>query len=78
LHKILPASKGGIVKIQHLFLMLFFAAYTLAASAVEFQVSGTVIKKGGGPLQGVAVLKVKRFPWSPERMEHSSLFRLLQ
>jgi hypothetical protein len=44
------------MKIQHLFLLLFFAGYTLAASTVDYNVSGTVIKKGGGPLAGVNVL----------------------
>jgi hypothetical protein len=47
---------GKIVKFPHLFLLLFFAGSTLAASAGEYRISGTVTKKGGGPLEGVAVL----------------------
>lgn len=44
------------MKILHLFLLAFFATYSLAIGADEYSVSGTVTKKGGGPLQGVTVL----------------------
>ncbi|MBN1757348.1 MAG: hypothetical protein JW863_03465 [Chitinispirillaceae bacterium] len=39
-----------------LFLLLFCAGYTLAAGTDDFKISGTVTKKGGGPLSGVTVL----------------------
>ena len=44
------------MKILNLFLVLFLAGYTLAASTDEYEISGTVTKKGGGPLEGVTVL----------------------
>ncbi|MBN1759331.1 MAG: hypothetical protein JW863_13475 [Chitinispirillaceae bacterium] len=44
------------MKFKHLLLIFSFAVYTLAAGAGEFQISGTVTKKGGGQLEGVAVL----------------------
>lgn len=42
------------MKILHLLILLFWAGYTQAAD--EYRVSGTVTKKGGGPLKGVTVL----------------------
>ncbi len=44
------------MKIPNLFLLLFLAGYTLAAGTDEYQISGTITKKGGGPIQGVTVL----------------------
>lgn len=44
------------MKILHLFLFLFCASYSIAADISEYKISGTVTKKGGGPLQGVTVL----------------------
>ncbi len=49
-------QRGGIMKIPRLFLLLCLAGYTVAASTDTYQISGTVIKKGGGPLEGVIVL----------------------
>jgi hypothetical protein len=48
--------KGGNVKFQHLFILLFFAGYCLAENSTVYNISGTVTKKGGGPLEGVTVL----------------------
>jgi hypothetical protein len=44
------------MKFQYLFIVLFFAGYCLADSSTEYTISGTVTKKGGGPLEGVTVL----------------------
>ena len=44
------------MKLQHLFLLLVLAVYTMGAGSEEFRISGTVTKKGGGPLSGVTVL----------------------
>lgn len=44
------------MKILSLLVLLFFAGHTLAASADEYRIAGTVTKKGGGPLSGVTVL----------------------
>lgn len=46
----------GMVKILHLFVLFFLAGHTLAAGTGEYRISGTVTKKGGGPLEGVTVL----------------------
>lgn len=44
------------MKVLRLFVLLFMAGYSLAIGAGEYQISGTVTKKGGGPLKGVSVL----------------------
>ncbi|MBN1600041.1 MAG: carboxypeptidase-like regulatory domain-containing protein [Chitinispirillaceae bacterium] len=44
------------MKVQHLFLLLFSVGSILSANSDKFQISGTVTKKGGGPLEGVTVL----------------------
>ncbi|HEX2958378.1 MAG TPA: hypothetical protein VHO70_16200 [Chitinispirillaceae bacterium] len=45
-----------MVKILHLVLLLSFSTYSLATSTNEYLISGTVTKKGGGPLEKVTVL----------------------
>ena len=46
------------MKILHLliFILLFGAGYSMADTKYEYQITGTVSKKGGGPLEGVTVL----------------------
>ncbi|NLW32304.1 MAG: carboxypeptidase-like regulatory domain-containing protein [Fibrobacter sp.] len=43
------------MKILHLVLMVFLVSYAFAADT-EYQISGVVNEKGGGPLEGVNVL----------------------
>jgi hypothetical protein len=45
-----------MMKILNLILLFFVAGLTMAAGTQEYQISGTVTKKGGGPLEGVTVL----------------------
>lgn len=52
----LPVLKGDNVKILYFVILLSFTMYTLAASKDEYLISGTVTKKGGGPLEKVTVL----------------------
>ena len=44
------------MKIPNLLLLISLAGSTLAAGTAEYKVSGTVTKKGGGPLEGATVL----------------------
>lgn len=44
------------MKILNLLLLFLLAGHTLAADTEKYQISGTVTKKGGGPLEGVKVL----------------------
>lgn len=44
------------MKILHLLILLFLSGYSMADTAYEFRIAGTVTKKGGGPLEGVTVL----------------------
>lgn len=44
------------MKILHLLVLLFWTGYSLADTSYEYRITGTVTKKGGGPLGGVTVL----------------------
>lgn len=44
------------MKILHLVLMVFFVSYAFAADTDDYQISGVVNERGGGPLEGVNVL----------------------
>ncbi|MBN1759299.1 MAG: hypothetical protein JW863_13315, partial [Chitinispirillaceae bacterium] len=44
------------MKILHVCILLFFVGNSVAAGTGEYRISGSVTKKGGGPLAGVTVL----------------------
>lgn len=44
------------MKILNLALLFLIASHAMASDAIEYNLSGTVTKKGGGPLEGVTVL----------------------
>ena len=44
------------MKILHLVLMVFLVSYAFAADTDDYQISGVVNERGGGPLEGVNVL----------------------
>ena len=44
------------MKILNLAILFLLAGHAMAADAVEYNLSGTVTQKGGGPLEGVTVL----------------------
>lgn len=55
-HYVSQVLKGEIMKRMSLFILVFLTGYILAAGTGEYRISGTVMQKGAGPLEGVTVL----------------------